>query len=101
MREHPHWPSSSCVAAHFGSWTKALQAGGLIERCLQFEESVAERVEIAWRLRFEGHRVPVIADQLGVSVSTVHNYLRAGSCPQCGGPVASPRARALHRVHRA
>jgi hypothetical protein len=25
-------------------------------------------------------------------MSTVHNYLSAGTCPQCGGPVASPRA---------
>lgn len=92
MREHPYWPSSSCVAAHFGSWSKALQAAGLIERSLDFDESVAERVEIAWRLRAEGHRIRTIAEQLGVSVSTVHNYLRASSCPQCGGPVASPRA---------
>ncbi len=92
MREHPYWPSSSCVAAHFGSWSKALQAAGLTEHSLHFDEPVAERVAIAWRLRAEGHRIRAIAEQLGVSVSTVHNYLRAGSCPQCSGPVASPRA---------
>jgi hypothetical protein len=92
MREHPYWPSSSCVADHFGSWSKALHAAGLIERAIDFEESVAERVEIAWRLRAGGQKIRAIAEQLGVSVSTVHNYLRAGSCPQCGGPIASPRA---------
>jgi hypothetical protein len=92
MREHPYWPSSSCVADHFGSWSKALHAAGLIERALSFDDSVAERVETAWRLRAAGHRIRAIAQELGVSVSTVHNYLRAGSCPQCGGPVASPRA---------
>ena len=93
IREHPYWPSSSCVAAHFGSWSRALQTAGLIERCLDFDQSVAERVESAWRLRADGHRIRAIANQLGVSVSTVHNYLRADSCPQCGGPIASPRAR--------
>jgi len=92
MREHPYWPSSSCVAAHFGSWSNALQAAGLTARSLSLEDSVAERIQTAWRLRAEGHRIRVIADQLGISVSTVHNYLSAGSCPQCGGPVASPRA---------
>ena len=92
MREHPNWPSSSCVAAHFGSWSKALRAAGLIESAFHFDDTVAERVERAWRLRADGHPIRAIADQLGVATSTVHNYLRAGRCPQCGGPVASPRA---------
>ena len=92
MREHPYWPSSSCVAVHFGSWTKALHAAGLIESAFHSEETVAERIERAWRLRADGHSIRAMADQLGVGTSTVHNYLRAGSCPQCGGPVASPRA---------
>lgn len=92
MREHPCWPSSSCVAAHFGSWTKALRAAGLIERAHDFDDSVAERIEMAVYLRADGHAIRAIAERLGVSASTVHNYLRAGSCPQCGGPVASPRA---------
>jgi hypothetical protein len=47
MRDHPYWPSSSCAAAHFGSWGKALEAAGLIEHALDFDESVAERVEMA------------------------------------------------------
>jgi len=92
MREHPYWPSSSCVAGHFGSWSQALHAAGLIESACRSDEPVAERIERAWRLRADGHTIRAIADQLGVGTSTVHNYLRAGSCPQCGGPVASPRA---------
>ena len=100
MGEHPRWPSSSCVAAHFGSWSKALQAAGLSARCLTFEDSVADRVEEAWRLATAGHTIREIANQLGVSVSSVHNYLRARTCPECGGPVPSPLRRALHRLHR-
>ena len=92
MREHPYWPSSSCVADHFGAWGKALRAAGLIDRALECEDSVAERIQTACRLRARGHRIRAVADELGVSVSTVHNYLRAGTCRQCGGPVASPRA---------
>jgi hypothetical protein len=92
MREHPYWPSSSCVAAHFGSWSKALRAAGLPARKPRLEDTVAERIQTAGRMRAEGHTIRAIAAHLGVSTSTVHNYLSAGSCPQCGGPVASPRA---------
>jgi hypothetical protein len=92
MNEHPRWPSSSCVAAHFGSWGKALHAAGLSGRTLTFDDAVADRVETAWRLAASGHPIRAIAGQLGVSVSTVHNYLRARTCPECGGPVPSPRA---------
>src|ERR1700727_1331078 len=49
MREHPRCPSSSCVVHHFGSWTKALLAAGLIKRALEPAESAAERVQTAWR----------------------------------------------------
>jgi hypothetical protein len=92
MRDHPYWPSSSCVAAHFGTWSKALEAAGLPARRLSFGDSAAERIQTARCLRADGHPIRAIARQLGVSVSTVHNYLRAGICPQCGGPIASPRA---------
>ncbi|HEY1510459.1 MAG TPA: helix-turn-helix domain-containing protein [Solirubrobacteraceae bacterium] len=92
MREHPRWPSSSCVAAHFGTWSKALQAASLPARCLTFEDSVSERVDAAWRLAADGHTLRAIAQELGVSVSSVNNYLRAHACPDCGGPVTSPRA---------
>jgi hypothetical protein len=93
MREHPWWPSSSCVASHFGSWSAALEAAGLPARNLTFETSVAERVESARRLARGGVPIREIAGELGVSVSSVHNYLRAGDCPDCGRPVTNPRAR--------
>jgi Homing endonuclease associated repeat len=92
MREHPRWPSSSCVANHFGSWSRALQAANLPARCLTFQDSVSERVETAWRLASAGYTLQAIADQLEVSVSSVNNYLRAHACPDCGGPVTNPRA---------
>jgi hypothetical protein len=92
MREHPYWPSSSCVAAHFGTWSRALEAAGLPARSLSFEDTVRERIQTASRMRAEGHGIRAIAEHIGVSSSTVHNYLNAGTCPQCGGPVASPRA---------
>jgi Homing endonuclease associated repeat len=92
MREHPYWPSSSCVASHFGSWSRALKTAGLPARSLTFDDAVAERVQTASRMRAEGHGIRAIADHISVSISTVHNYLNAGTCAQCGGPVASPRA---------
>ena len=49
MREHPRWPSSSCVAQHFGSWGAALEAAGLDSRRLTFHTTVAERVARAAR----------------------------------------------------
>jgi hypothetical protein len=92
MSEHPRWPSSSCVASHFGSWSAGLEAADLPVRKLTFETTVAERVEAARRLSAGGHTLSEIAVGLGVSASTVSNYLRARRCPQCGGPVASPEA---------
>jgi hypothetical protein len=92
MREHPRWPSSSCVAAHFGSWSAALDAAGLPARKLTFETSVADRVTTARRLAAGGMTVGAIARVLEVSRSSVHNYLQARRCPQCGGPVSSPAA---------
>ena len=92
MAEHPRWPSSSCVAGHYGSWSAALQAADLPARRLTFETSVAERVQAARRLAAAGLGLRAIARALEVSVSTVRNYLRARDCPDCGGPVTSPRA---------
>ena len=92
MLEHPRWPSSSCVRRHFGSWSAALEAAVLPARKLTFESSVAERVHAARRLAATGMGPRAIAAELAVSVSSVHNYLRAGQCPDCGGPVTNPRA---------
>jgi hypothetical protein len=92
MREHPRWPSSSCVAAHFGSWSAALDAAGLPSRKLTFDNSVADRVTTARRLAQGGMTVRAIARSLGVSRSSVHNYLQARHCPECGGPVTNPSA---------
>ena len=92
MREHPQWPSSSCVAAHFGSWSAALAAADLPARRLTFETSVDERVDAARRLAAHGLGPGEIARRLQVSRSSVHNYLRARSCPGCGGPVTNPYA---------
>jgi hypothetical protein len=92
MAEHPRWPSSSCVARHHGTWSGALEAANLPARKLTFETSTAERVGAARRLAARGLGPGAIAEELGVSVSSVGNYLRARPCPGCGGPVTSPRA---------
>ena len=49
-RWHPRWPSSSCAAAHFGSWGEAPASTWIPA----FESSVAERVESAQRLAAGG-----------------------------------------------
>jgi hypothetical protein len=92
MIDHPRWPSSSCVRGHFGSWSAALEAAGLPSRQLTFTNSVAERVDTARRLAADGWGAHAIAQELGVSRSSVHNYLKAGTCPDCGGPVTNPLA---------
>jgi len=92
MREHPRWPSGSCVRAHFGSWSAALEAAGLPAWRLTFDDPVAERVAAARRLAASGRTVVEVAARLGVSASTAGNYLRAGRCPGCGGPVVKPGA---------
>jgi hypothetical protein len=64
MREHPRWPSSSCVVTHFGSWSAALAAAGLPARSLTFDSSVAERVEAAQRMARAGLALRAIARAL-------------------------------------
>jgi Homing endonuclease associated repeat len=92
MREYPRWPSSSCAADHFGSWSAALEAAGLAARGRRFESSVAERVLEARRLAAAGLSVREIAGRLRVSVSSAYNYLAAAGCPSCRGPVTKPGA---------
>src|SRR6201996_6498284 len=65
MDEHPRWPSSSCVAAHFGSWSAAVAAAGLPARKLTFDSSVADRVTTARRLARGGMTGGAIARSLG------------------------------------
>ena len=85
MREHPRWPSSSCVTRHFGSWSAALEAAGLRARRLTFPTTVAERVAEARALAAAGHGAPEIAGRLGVSRSTA---------PTTTSPPATARAAA-------
>ncbi len=92
MAEHPKWPSSSCVCAHFGSWSAALDAAGLPTRRLTFPTTVGERVDTARQLASSGWGAQAIGRHLGVSRSSVHNYLHANACPDCGGPVTNPQA---------
>ncbi len=92
MREHPRWPSSSAVAARFGSWSAALEAATLPARVMTFPTTVAERVEAARALAADGVGLSEIAERLGVSRASAYNYLRARDCPVCRRPVTSPQA---------
>ncbi|HWK29095.1 MAG TPA: helix-turn-helix domain-containing protein [Solirubrobacter sp.] len=100
MREHPRWPSSSCVARHFGSWSAALEQAGLDARRLTFPTTVSERVVAARALAARGHGLTEIARRLGVSRSSAYNYLSARACPRCGLPVTSPSADACRECTR-
>ncbi|MEZ5123126.1 MAG: helix-turn-helix transcriptional regulator [Solirubrobacterales bacterium] len=99
MREHPRWPSASCVSRHFGAWSTALQAAQLPVRSLVFETSAEQRVWTSRRLAVSGWTQRAIADALGVSVSSVRNYLNARRCPRCGGVLPSPRAEVCRPCH--
>jgi hypothetical protein len=105
--EHPRWPGSRPVVKYFGSWSAALSAAGLREEPLApWELSLGERVEISRRLDRAGLRTAEIAELLDVKPETVRAYLRAGVCPDCGGPVISRHARrcqgcAARLAHRA
>ena len=92
MREHPRWPSASCVTRHFGAWSTALRTAGLPARSLVFDTTAETRVHTARRLARGGMPIGAISDRLGVSPSTVYRYLNARSCPQCGGVLPSPLA---------
>lgn len=92
MREHPRWPSSSRVAAHFGSWSAALREAALPARVLTFPTTVPERVLAARTLAAEGCSPKEIASRLGVSRASAYNYLQARDCPDCGAPVTAPSA---------
>ena len=92
MREHPRWPSSSCVADHFGTWSAALERAALPARRLTYGSTVAERVLRARELAARGYGAADIAARIQVSPATVRNYLRARDCPGCGHPLPTPAA---------
>lgn len=102
MREYPRWPGVGTVVDYFGAWSDALRAAGLSPRNdLAFDLPLVERVEAARRMSAAGHSAPAIAGHLGVSPSTVRSYLRAGVCPDCGGPViTSYSERCVTCAHR-
>jgi YD repeat-containing protein len=58
---------------------------------------VPERVRTAQRLSAEGVAVLEIAALLEVKPRTVSQYLRARSCPACGGPMVNQRSRHCQR----
>jgi Homing endonuclease associated repeat len=95
-REHPHWPSYGTVCRHHGSWRAALQAAGL-PAPPALTIALAERVRIARRLTADGLDVTTLADLLGVHPDTVRGYLRAGTCPNCGGVKVRADARTCRR----
>jgi hypothetical protein len=106
MREYPRWPSRATVSGHFGSWAGAVRAAGLPGApAIASGCGLAERVEAAHRLRADGHGAAEIADLLEVSRRSVQNYLKAGSCRDCGTAVItadrcpSCAARRANRSH--
>jgi HNH endonuclease len=88
-RERPRWPSAATVRARCGSWAEAIEKAGFTPSRPRPEGTCAERIEAAQRMAGAGHSAAVIADQLGVTASTVHRYLRPGRCRECGAPVVS------------
>jgi hypothetical protein len=90
MREHPRWPGTATVCRHFGSWAGAVRTAGLPRaRAIAPGRGLAERVGAARRLTAAGHGTAEIAALLEISSRTVRNYLRAGSCRDCGTPVVT------------
>ncbi len=69
-------------------------------RRLDFRSTPAERVDRARRLAASGLGRTEIAEQLGVSLASVHNYLNAHRCPGCEGPVTNPLAEACRECTR-
>jgi hypothetical protein len=91
-RQYPRWPSLSTVSHYFGSWSNGVEAAGFRSRQQRPTESaLGDRVALARRLTKVGRTNREIADLLGVSPRTVRDYLRAGVCRGCGGPVITSR----------
>jgi hypothetical protein len=99
VAEHPRWPSAGTVIHHFGGWSAGLRAAGLPGLEIEHELPRDARVLTAQALRASGETVRSIAAQLGVHERTVHRYLRAAVCRECGGP-ALYGERCLHCAPR-
>jgi hypothetical protein len=82
-RDYPRWPSADTVAAYHATWRAALLAAGLPGGRPPLELPLGERIEAARRMHATAISVPEIADELGVTDSTIGKYLRATRC-ECG-----------------
>src|SRR5687768_3973147 len=88
IRQYARWPSTATVCKHFGTWATAVRAADLPPaRKIASGRRLVERVEAARRLSANGYEGVEIAALLGVSRRTVRDYLRAGTCRDCGTPV--------------
>jgi len=84
--ERPRWPSVTTVRSYCGSWSGALEQAGF-PAPPALEGTCRERIQAAQRMAGEGHGVAFIAEQLGVTRTTVQRYLRPDYCRACGSPV--------------
>jgi hypothetical protein len=87
-QQYPRWPSASTVASYFERWSAALEAAGLApHRRIAPGAEREQRILAAKRMADAGLAVATIAGVLDVAPRTVRDYLRAGSCVDCGTPV--------------
>lgn len=92
-RSHPRWPSTGTVRRHCGSWWRAPAAAGLSDPDPSRPDlPLPDRVATACRLSVEGASHSTIADLLSVHPRTVAKYLKAATCPGCGGPIVTDGA---------
>lgn len=88
--QYPRWPSASTVAAYFDRWSLALEAAGLtVNRRIAGGAGREERIGAAQRMAQAQVPVRTIAETLGVAPRTVRDYLRAGTCADCGAFVVT------------
>ena len=86
-RLHPRWPAKATVCRHFQRWSQALEAAGLPARTIAPGHGRTDRVLAARVLARDGATIRQIAQALEISPRTARDYLRAGVCADCGGPV--------------
>lgn len=88
--QYPRWPSTTTVIAYFGRWSLALEAAGLsAHRRVAAGAEREQRILAAQRMAHAQLTVATIAGVLDVAPRTVRDYLRAGSCADCGTPVVT------------